>query len=446
MDKKLYCGAAVEDITPEEFPFPRMIKGVFFGGVVDYLKVRAIAIGSGDSKYLLISFDLVAAPDPEENVPRLSKRTGIPEENILFFGTHAHAAPMVGKNRIVTRPPSLDEDGAKLVEAYANKVYSAMETAVDRAIAEMRPAKFGVGTGKSFINVNRNKDYVSTEDGKRTVRCGLGFNAEGLSDKTLFTMKFEDYDGNPIAFFINYPVHAVVMHMNECCDGTMGISGDIPGVVSGYMEDMFEGAVAMWTSGSAGDQNPIMMNHLYYPDPKTGVFVGEAIKGGDAYMLKVLSTRHLDDVLRTLEGVECLTDTAEISSAVDWSYTPGRDAIPVDPSNPFSESKVVTEGADPYDIRMQMLRIGDVALLGLSGELYTSISLHLKEISPLKNTVIVTHCSSAYSRSGYIYDDDAIERRALHHNKSRILPGYVKDEMSRVMIGLLDKTHGGGKL
>ena len=55
--------------------------------------VRAIAIGDGDQKVLLIAYDLIGVPDPTDAIKRLPKLTGLPAENILLFATHAHATP-----------------------------------------------------------------------------------------------------------------------------------------------------------------------------------------------------------------------------------------------------------------------------------------------------------------------------------------------------------------
>jgi hypothetical protein len=438
MNKKLFCGAAMADITPTDdmMPLPTPM-GSCFGGIVDSIYVRAIALGDGESKALLIAFELPGAPAPEKNIPAISKRTGIPEENIMFLSTHAHAAPMIG---VPSPIASADRKVDPVLERYESYAYNAMFEAVDKAVSSMRPARVGYAFGESYINVNRNVDYVEIDkDGNRKVTCGIGHNGTAPIDRTLFTMRFEDYDGKPIAFFINYPVHNVVMHANLCFGDKMGISSDMGGNVSKMLEKANDGAVAMWTSGSAGDVNPIMMNQHYFPDPETGKFTAESVPGGDTSTLRTLSTRHYADVLRTLEKIDRYSEYGDLSAAVGWSYTPGRDVIP-DPTNMMAEPQVIiNDDTKPYDVRLHLIKMGDVALLGISGELYTTLSLHLKAISPMSNTVIVTHDASALSRSGYIYDDDGIARKALHHNRSRILPGYVKESLAKVTLDLFEK-------
>jgi neutral ceramidase len=47
------------------------------------------------------------------------------------------------------------------------------------------------------------------------------------------------------------------MYRTHTEDGHVQITGDIAGWTSKYVEDHFKGAVALWTPGAAGDQNPL---------------------------------------------------------------------------------------------------------------------------------------------------------------------------------------------
>ena len=58
--------------------------------------------------------------------------------------------------------------------------------AVEGAIASLRPARYGFGTGESYINTNRDQLF---EDGFWM----QGQNYAGFSDKTLAVMKWEEY-------------------------------------------------------------------------------------------------------------------------------------------------------------------------------------------------------------------------------------------------------------
>ena len=436
MENKLFVGTGIADITPTEDMLPMSRNAPSGGtlyGVIDHLFVRAIAVKSGEKTLLLITFDLGGAPDPADYLKAITEKTGIPEENIFFMGTHAHAAPPCGKvqmGRKVERTPAMI--------AYDELVEKQLWTAVDSALASLKPARYGYAFGESYINTNRNIDYrIEKENGEIEYKCSLGLNGKGPIDRTLFTMRFEDLDGKPIAFFINYPMHNVVMHANVFFgEKKMGISSDVGGNVSQYLEKKYPGTVAMWTSGAAGDVNPIMMCQQCFPDPVTGEMTIHASGNTDA--LNYLAGRHYQDVLMTLDKITEMKDHAAFDTEIKISYTPGRDVEIIDPTNFNSEAReIINDDTDPYDVRMHLLRFGDLAFLGTSGELYTSLSLHLKEIAPM-NLIVITHDASGLCRSGYIYDDDGIARKALHYNRSRIRPGYVKDSLSRIMLEEFD--------
>ena len=440
----LLCGAAKRCITPPDdlFPLPKNASGIAFGGVLDDLHVRALAIESKGTRALLLSFDLGGVPLPDRFLPLISERTGVLQQNILYFAVHTHTSPNAGRpDPDPTRVPTPETE--KKHRAYLQLLETQMLAAAEEAVASLRPARLGIGYGKSYINVNRNQMYRTRHaDGTETVECALGVNPEGPSDKTLFVAAFEDPDGRPIAFLVNYAVHAVVMHANRCFGDLMAISGDIPGNVCSLLEENHPGAVALWSSGAAGDQNAVMMNQIYLPDPKTGARTVSTIEGGDANMLRTLVCRHLDDIEQVIRHIQCETIDPLLTAAVDVASVPGRNVIPVDPKRPRGECTYSYEDAAPYEVRMQLLRLGDLAFVALSGELYTRLGLHLRAVSPLQDTVLITHCANCCEingrviNNGYIYDDEAMADGAFGSRRTRMQPGYIRQALEKTMLSL----------
>jgi hypothetical protein len=54
------------------------------------------------------------------------------------------------------------------------------------------------------------------------------------------------------------------------------------------------------------------------------------------------------------------------------------------------------------ELRLTAIKIGDLMLCGVSGELFTEIGMEVKKQSPYTNTFIVTNCNGY---NGYIYTD-----------------------------------------
>ena len=107
---QFFCGAAKARITPCENDVMHMKCGrMQFGGILDDLYVRAIAIGDGENKMLFVGFDLDKEPYPEESIRWITENTGIPEPNIFLFGTHTHAVPRLGPR--IFEPPWKPQHG-----------------------------------------------------------------------------------------------------------------------------------------------------------------------------------------------------------------------------------------------------------------------------------------------------------------------------------------------
>ncbi len=118
----------------------------------------------------------------------------------------------------------------------------------------MRPARYGYGGGKSYINMNR--DYEDELGG--WVQAP---NPERFCNKTVSVMKFVNESGNLICAIANYGMHATLGFLQPDIDGKMKVCGNVPGAASEYVEARFgHGAVAIWTSAAAGDQNPLTMS------------------------------------------------------------------------------------------------------------------------------------------------------------------------------------------
>ncbi len=436
MSKSLYCGAGKANITPpaELIPLlPGLMNARFSGIVYDELFVRAIAFRSEKNTVLFVSFDLDKAPNPAESLAAISAKTGIPEKNILFFGVHTHTAPVTSV-RPYEQKNSRTSQSAEIqatMHTYETLVHERMLSAVESALSNLEPAKIGWSTGESYINVNRCQDYV-VELPYGTVQhcCSLGVNPTGPVDHTLFVLKAENFDGKPIAFFVNYAVHCCVMISNNSDgSGKVGISGDLAGVTSQLMEEKY-GAVSIWSSGAAGDINPIMMNQYQYPDPKTGAAMEFQVSSAETALtaLRLLSSRHMADIASVERKIHCSTTVASITATEGLCSTPGRDL-------------------QAYSVKLHPITIGDLVFCGIGGELYTTLGWAMQKISPAAHTCIINHDASLLYPSDYIMDDDTIARCEQNlsghfipgYGKSCILPGYLADALPYTFRQLL--TH-----
>lgn len=408
MENKLYCGAAKIDITPREEEVAGLfgLMGTPYAGIIDRLAVRIIALASGGERALIAAFDLDKAPNPAAWLPRLAEHTGIKEENILYFGTHTHSAPVTTvRPRERSRATPEQRENMNRYEAV---LYEKLLQCAGEALAALRPARMGCAYGESFINVNRNANFVYTDgNGTRFPFISEAMNWGAPVDRTVLAIRFEDLEGKPIAFFTNYALHCCLMFLNNFDGkGSMGISGDIAGNVSRLVEEKYPGAVSVWSSGAAGDVDPVLFNFFIYPDPKDGRCVKDPITSWETSVqqLNMLAAWHFKDVCDTFDKIICDRDTAVLGGALEWSETPSNDDA-------------------PYRIRLQALRVGEAALLGVGGELYSSFGRRIREMSPARYTAVINHNASLIEDAGYILDDDAIARAAQDAPVPHMVPG-----------------------
>lgn len=429
---QLYCGASRQCITPPGELLPGLygLQNQSFGGVLDDIYIRVTAVKCGGKTLLLVSFDLDKAPYPREWIDELSKRYGIPEELISYSAIHTHTAPITGErpyegpNRRCIKTPEQREATGR----YEEFLLQALIKAADQAIASMRPARFGWACSDSYVNINRNVNYTARDGG---IECQTGNNGSGDVDHTLFAAKFETEDGAPIAFFLNYAVHNCILHRNTICGGKLAISSDLGGNISRKLEEQNPGAVALWTSGAAGDVNPVLMNEIYYPSTEDGSFVSELLTGDQTLFLRVMVARHYADVLAAVNAIRCTERAPKLAGAVKWVTTPGRRF----PDESIAIPEEETE-APAYKIRLLGLRIGGLAICGVSGELYTSFARRIQALSPFARTLIINHNACQMANSQYILDDDGIARNALGYNHSFIRPGFVAQALESAALEL----------
>lgn len=434
---QLYCGAGRANITPPEHLIPFMfgLGGARYGKVHDELFVRVLCFESDGQRALIVTFDLDKAPYPVEWLERIEQETGIPAQNVLFMGIHTHTAPITGYrpferfNFIENKPPEVQ----KGVREYEALLLERLLEAVRQAV-QVQPARFGYGRGKCFINMNRCQRYrVQNADGSVSQKVEVGFNGTGNVDHTLFVLRVENAQtGQPIALLTNYGVHCVAVFLNDCGDGSSFISGDIGGNTSQALEKEYPGAVAMWTSGPAGDVNPVQMVQTLCPDPVTGAPVERRLKGEQAADALLTATvgRHLSDIRSALDTVRCTIDSAPISTAIRWVSVP---ASTTAMERPDEEPVYDTN----YEIRLHLVRIGPLALIGVDGEIYTSLGWAIQQAAGAQDTVVLSHDGSLLPNNpAYIFDDEtlAVRRRCgggLPGGRIYTQPGAVRDGLQK---------------
>ena len=429
MAEQLYCGAGRVEITPSEKMAP-LLQGLGpqrITGILDPLYVRVILLRNGKEGAMLVSWDLDKAPDHEEFLEALSEKTGIDQDAILYFAIHTHTAPIMGYRPFENQDlSSLPPEEQKAFAEYTEIIKTALLEAAEKAMKTLVPAKIGCGHGSSYINVNRCCSYT-LKDGDGNVRrlVETGFNGSGPVSRDVFIIRIETLTGKPIAFFVNYACHNVVMFLHDAGDGGIHISSDMGGCVSMNLEKRFPEAVAIWSSGAAGNLNPIMATQNYFPRVSDGS--ADLTPFHSLELSKELrdrlAGRHLLDILEADRTIGCSMREAEIRHAVRCITVPEEEQ-----EDSWSRSR----------IRLRLVTIGDIGLIGVNGELFSTLGEIIIKNAPVQNVAVINHdCSLMLDNPGYILDDETIDlcRRAdivrMPHDGFRAHAGYLPKQLAQ---------------
>ncbi|PYR62455.1 MAG: hypothetical protein DMF91_06690 [Acidobacteria bacterium] len=398
----LRAGASKVDITPAPDAALPMSgyanRTAGFKSIHDDLNVRAIVVDDGATQAALIGCEVIgiSAALWEKIAERLTQETRIPRDHIMLASVHTHAAPALG-----TYNEPVEGDAIQKRAEYVQKLEDAVVTAVREAQASLQPARIGFGTGKANVSANRR-----ARDGDGGWM--LGNNPDGVSDKTVAVIKLETLSGEPLAIFANYAVHGTVLG-----PANLQISADLPGATSRVVEKRYGGrVVAPWTSGAAGDQDPIYR------------------VGTDFRNVAALGQLLGEEVIRVADSITTST-RARIRGMQKVVTCPGKRTI----QSPGPNREYKIEDADPVPIRLSLLVINDIAIAGVSGEVLTNISLRLKKESPFNRTIMVTHCNGS---SGYLPDDAAYDQVSYEIVTTRVKRGCAENAIVTGLVEMMN--------
>lgn len=433
----LKVGASKVCINPtaDMYPFPSKngdwgVKGYAPSAIYDDMHCRAIAIDNGIKSVLFISYELGGVPDIPELIPAISRETGIPAEDIIITATHNHTCV-----RIHTMSKNNPAEKAFIEKYYAILLDRSVQMAVD-AVRSMRQAKYGYGEIDSYINTNRD------------LETPFGFwvearNLAGYSDKTLAIVKFVDEDGKLIAALLNHGTHNTCCYLMRDADGLYKTSGNFSGISCRFAEEHFgDGAVVLWTSGAAGNQNPLLSHGLQYEYPD-GYSTTVSYPDGVGHMqMELMGRTHGADAVKGIDGITMYSANMPIVHCRKNIMLPtqkgkdhkgdgpiiiraagnglrGEGDVPVMPTFP----EMIDDVDNPAELKMQVLMLGDIAVVLANAELYAQIGRDMKAASPYKKTFVVTHSDKSI---GYILDKSSVNEKVFQAF-TRVKPGSADE-------------------
>ncbi|MCD8077034.1 MAG: neutral/alkaline non-lysosomal ceramidase N-terminal domain-containing protein [Lachnospiraceae bacterium] len=386
---RLRAGASRVCITPSPDYFPmehfmnHMTPGkpsVFSGKVREDIFLRVLILENDADRLVFAVVDLPGAPETAEVTPLIAECAGVPEEHVIYTATHNHSG-LYGDN--VDFEHIFKEPFTTKIRRYRAWLREQIPGAIRQAEEALEPVRLGVARSDCYLNVNRNEKELGPKAGT------YGFRNGGPADRDLYLVRLDRLDGRPLAVLYNYAVHACMMiHNNPEGIGTE-ISGDLPGRTARILEKEWgDEAVVLFTSGCAGDMNPVMMSRVNIVRPDGSIETKELGAAGPV-ILEFMGNRLARDVKKTWESVTEYTEHA-VLWAGKRSFEVSAQAV----TKPYND--------DPVGFRVGLFLIGSLAVVSTNGEIFHAIGRRMKENSPYKKTFIITH---AGQWTAYVKDD-----------------------------------------
>lgn len=381
------AGASRTIITPDASYFPvehfnNRASGkpsVFNGTIREDIFLRIIALEDKNDLFVVAVLDLPGVPEAPQLRSLIAHCAEIPLKNVILTCTHNHSG-LYADNPVFER--WFSDDFVEKVHRYRAFLHEVIPNAVRQAVDSLQPAQVGIATGECYLNVCRNESFLGKDAGT------YGFLPGEPVDRCLTAIEFASLDDKIIAVLLNYPVHACAMIHNQPTGNGTEISGDFVGHACCLLEKKHEGSVVAFTSGAAGDLNPIMMARVNIPQADGSIVTKDLGEGGPA-ILEFMGIRFAMDAEQVLNSIGEYDRSPAIQSAEEEFTLP-------------HEAVVLPGPPDPVQFHVGVMRLGDAGILFSNGEVFNKIGIRLKNSLPFRYPLIITH---AGTWTGYVKDD-----------------------------------------
>ena len=332
------------------------------------LVVSMLAMDDGKHTALILGFGLIGMD--EELIDRIrheaAQALGTPEEFVILSCTHTHEGPhtrSLAEHPEVFNVPYVEQLMVWVLEGIEKLKNAFIE--VDTFFYSM---KVDANTNRRFERRdNTTKFFPHCRDMEAL--------AEGFKDQELgMLLFFEKGTRMPVEVLVNYAAHPLATHAPGL--GSHTLSPDYPGYLRQFIK-YESGADCIFLSGAAGDMFP--------KESEMGQGAAErmAKQLASAVMLALCDARRQPDRFK-IENPElkALITRVEVNRRMDNPRELG--GLP-----PYYRGK------DVFSLPMQFLSVGDVAFVGVPGEMLAELGQEIKWHSPFRKTFIL-YCSTAY--------------------------------------------------
>ncbi len=386
--ERLRIGAVRKNITP---PLPANLSGYIrrFGKATkihDPLLSHLLLIDNGINQLLLISLDILFVSSELSSRLRqaISEELNMDKKNILIAAIHTHSAPGIHTFR---------DEGIR-DKGWEEAAFQTVVKGAAEAGQGLMEASMGIGMGSSRIGRNRR-------------------NEGGPLDPNFPLICFFDKQDHPLAVIANYGCHPVVLD-----EKNLLITADyVHYFRKNLSERLSMDILTLFFTGASGDVDPV--------------------ERGSFSIAERLGLELAEEALRVINKMETRTDidieARESLLKIPYGWVPDIQAAEEAHENTrqkyeeamrsgnresrkiqkafllwaeeLREKALKSELPKSLECRLQCIKLGEAVLMSYPFELFSSVSLSLREKSAVKHLFMVGYANGYF---GYLPDASSI--------------------------------------
>lgn len=434
------AGAAQVNINPTTFPVivncgflersAKEMNGDLFA--------RSIVIEEGSTRIAITVVDscMMMRELLDKAKAEASAKTGIPAHRMLISATHAHSAPA-----------AMACLGSRQQRDYAEWLPGKIAEAIVAANVKLQPARIGASSidapGHTFTRrwIYEPGKMLTDPFGEVSVRANMipGFEnpnviaPSGPVDSELSVLSIQTTKGAPIAVLANFGNHYF---------GASGISPDYFGLFDKQLAEKLGGApVVMMSQGTSGDANT-----SNYAKPKATWTIAEyASQLVDLAYTAYQKIQYTPGVpLRMEEALLPLGRRQASPQRLEWAektVKAQKGEVPANQPEVYAHEQIFLRDTPRRELKLQAIRIGDIAITAIPNEVYALTGLKLKAQSPLPRTINI---ELANGSEGYIPppEQHLFGGYTTWAARSAGLETTAEPKIVETVLGLLEKTAG----
>lgn len=358
-------------------------------------RASALVLDAGQ-RICLVSLDSqnILPPMTHSARRRIAAATGIPEDHVLLCATHTHRGPTM-----------TNAFGVKPNAEYLRRLEEGSVLAATKAVAALADEKAAAGTTVLF---GQSQEATVGRNSRLLLKDGsigwYGYEEDdvvrptGPYDPDLYILAVRRADGTFAGLAFNHSVHNIGRVREDC------MSPCFYGLAAQEVERR-HGATTLFLPGAFGSTHNATYNNSGVPAAECVYRVVEAVEEALGRLqpalpgpVRVLNRQFTYRIRRFDEAKEA----AAVKSYME-KYAPQAAARQIEVFRKMREEMTPHQG-EARQTRLQVIRLGDLALVGVPGELFARLGLELRHRSPFRHTCII---GLANDKIGYIPDRNA---------------------------------------